>query len=309
MKQFCIVFLFVLGTVGILAQDTIIDLNFGKLHRYSDFTSKYVQPRNIDIWIPDNYSPDSMYNVMYFQDGQNLFDPAFATSPDKSEWRIDECLDSMYKSDLNERIIVVGIWSTGSRRPEYYPQKPYNALHLPNPENVKTDIGGVPISDKYLKFIVKELKPFVDKKYSTYKTAAHTFIAGSSMGGLLAMYAICEYPKVFGGAACLSTHWVGCPKYRNPEIPSTFLAYLKENCPSLKTHKFYFDNGTEGLEMEYNEWQITANFIMYDKWAGYNNCVVMRGLDHGHNEKAWASRLPSVLKFFFQPEKFGVDWK
>jgi predicted alpha/beta superfamily hydrolase len=309
MQQFCIVFLFVLGTVGILAQDTIIDLNFGKLHHYSDFNSKFVQPRNIDIWIPDNYSPDSMYNVMYFQDGQNLFDPTFATSPDKSEWRIDECLDSMYKNDLNERIIVVGIWSTGSRRPEYYPQKPYNALHLPNPENVKTDIGGVPISDKYLKFIVKELKPFVDKKYSTYKTAAHTFIAGSSMGGLLAMYAICEYPKVFGGAACLSTHWVGCPKYRNPEIPSTFLAYLKKNCPSLKTHKFYFDNGTEGLEMEYNEWQIRANFIMFEKWAGYKNCIIIKGLDQGHNEKAWASRVSSVLMFFFQPWKSDFDLK
>ena len=64
-------------------------------------------------------------------------------------------------------------------------------------------------SDNYLKFLVKELKPFIDSSFSTLKDQQNTFIAGSSMGGLISMYAICEYPLVFGGAACLSTHWPG----------------------------------------------------------------------------------------------------
>ena len=79
-----------------------------------------------------------------------------------------------------------------------------------------------PVSDNYLKFLVTELKPFIDKKYSVYKDMNHTFIAGSSMGGLISMYAICEYPRVFGGAACMSTHWPGIFSAEGNPVPDAF---------------------------------------------------------------------------------------
>ncbi len=87
--------------------------------------------------------------------------------------------------------------------------------------------GGKIYSDEYLKFLVKELKPFVDKNYSTYTDAPHTFMMGSSMGGLISMYAICEYPEVFGGAICMSTHWPGIFVSENNPIPLAFQNYLK----------------------------------------------------------------------------------
>lgn len=67
--------------------------------------------------------------------------------------------------------------------------------------------GGLPISDHYLEFLVAELKPFIDSQYRTLPGQPHTFIMGSSMGGLISLYATLEYPHIFAGAGCLSTHW------------------------------------------------------------------------------------------------------
>ena len=81
----------------------------------------------------------------------------------------------------------------------------------------------VPVqSDAYLKFLVTELKPFIDSTFSVATDRSNTFIAGSSMGGLISMYAVCEYPAVFGGAACLSTHWPGIFTAENNPIPEAF---------------------------------------------------------------------------------------
>ena len=95
-----------------------------------------------------------------------------------------------------------------------------------------------PSSDNYLKFIVEELKPFIDSTYSTLIDKENTFIAGSSMGGLISMYAVCEYPNVFGGAACLSTHWPGTFEVENNPIPEIFYNYLTNNLPKPNQNKF-----------------------------------------------------------------------
>ena len=110
-------------------------------------------------------------------------------------------------------------------------------------------------SDNYLKFIVKELKPFVDKNFSVSSDKANTFIAGSSMGGLISLYAICEYPDVFEGAACLSTHWPGVFNADHNPIPKAFMDYLKKHLPDPKTHKIYFDYGDQTLDAMYGPFQ------------------------------------------------------
>ena len=97
---------------------------------------------------------------------------------------------------------------------------------------VSTDI----CSDHYLRFIVEELKPYVDAHYRTLPDQHNTFIMGSSMGGLISLYAMCEYPHVFGGAGCVSTHF--------PIGRGIALKYMQDNLPDPKTHKFYFDYGT-----------------------------------------------------------------
>lgn len=94
----------------------------------------------------------------------------------------------------------------------------------------------VPVrSDRYLEFLVKELKPFIDRNFSTRPDRSNTFIAGSSMGGLISLYAICEYPETFGGAACLSTHWPVLYSTENNPLPDALRRYMKKT-PARSGH-------------------------------------------------------------------------
>ena len=154
-------------------------------------------------------------------------------------------------------------------------------------------------SDDYLKYLVKEVKPFIDKTYSTKTDAANTFIMGSSMGGLISMYAICEYPEIFGGAACLSSHWLGTFTPENNPAPASFLAYLRENLPDPKDHRIYFDCGDQTLDQFYPETQKRVDQLIMDK--GYDGSNWMTGYFPGedHSENAWKKRLHIPLEFLF----------
>src|SRR5208283_2194586 len=124
------------------------------------------------------------------------------------EWCADETLTKLLKEKKIRDCIVVGIWNNSEKRhAEYFPQKIIESIPEPTRTKILTkQIKGAPLADNYLKFLVKELKPFIDSHYSTHKDAGNTFLIGSSMGGLISLYGLCEYPDVFGGAACLSTN-------------------------------------------------------------------------------------------------------
>ena len=77
-------------------------------------------------------------------------------------------------------------------------------------------------ADAYLQFIVKELKPFIDERYKPLTGREHTFMMGSSMGGLISLYALCEYPQVFGGVGCLSSHLSMAHLSRSMDSPPLF---------------------------------------------------------------------------------------
>ena len=145
--------------------------------------------------------------------------------------------------------------------------------------------------------MVKELKPFIDSKYPVYKDKDHTFIAGSSMGGLISMYAICEYPNVFGGAACMSTHWPGIFIKENNPVPDAFLNYLNSHLPNPKTHKIYFDYGDKTLDAMYQPYQQRVDSIMKSK--GYNEKSWITKFFPGddHSENSWHKRFYIPLEF------------
>ena len=157
-----------------------------------------------------------------------------------------------------------------------------------------------PNSDNYLKFLVSELKPFIDKKYSVYKDKGHTFIAGSSMGGLISMYAICEYPKVYGGAACLSTHWPGIFSVENNPIPEAFVNYMKMHLPNPKNHKIYFDNGDQTLDAMYPPLQNKVDEVMKMKCFSVDNWSTKFFPGQDHSEKSWNSRLEIPFEFLLK---------
>lgn len=276
----------------------------GKIIRHENFQSKFVAARNVDVWLPENYSTNQRYAVLYMHDGQMLYDSN--TTWNKQEWGVDETMSKLLAEKQIKNTIVVGIWNSGkTRHIDYFPQKPFESLTAyqkdtllkANRTNGATVFSGYVQSDNYLKFIVQELKPFIDSTYATHKNKANTFIAGSSMGGLISMYAICEYPKVFGGAACLSTHWPGIFSIENNPIPQAFIQYLKKHLPNPKNHKLYFDFGTATLDAWYEPFQIQADKIIQKKGYRSSNWKTLKFEGEDHSETAWRKRLNIPFSF------------
>jgi enterochelin esterase-like enzyme len=282
-------------------------VNSGTIIRYDDFESAYVTSRNVDVWLPAGYSSQKKYPVLYMHDGQMLFDST--TTWNKQEWRVDETITRLVAEGKIKNCIVVGIWNGGiTRHPDYFPQKPFESLKQVEKDSIgaqlqragRTNLSFHPFSDNYLRFIVKELKPFIDSAYSTKSNKKNTFIAGSSMGGLISMYAVCEYPEVFGGAACLSTHWPGTFNTENNPVPGAILQYMQSHLPNPRNHKIYFDYGDQTLDALYPPLQKKADEVM--RQAGYksNNWITKFFPGEEHSEKAWAKRLALPLIFLLK---------
>lgn len=261
----------------------------GRLVHYKDFTSKYVQSRNVYVWLPENYDPHNKYAVLYMHDGQSLFDTV--NSFNRSEWKVDETLSKLIGENKIRPCIVVGIWNTGkTRKAEYFPQKALDNLAEEDRMGFLPMLEGGAKADEYLKFIVHELKPFIDSNFSTLRNREHTFIAGSSMGGLISLYAICEYPSLFGGAACLSTHWTGNYKTVDNPIPFAIIQYLENNLPASKNHKIYFDYGSLSLDSMYKPFQSKVDIIMHRHGYTSRNWITKEFIGESHTEEAWSRR-------------------
>ncbi|HQV86196.1 MAG: alpha/beta hydrolase [Chitinophagaceae bacterium] len=303
MMKITLSFTLLLLTVTTFSQ--LPSVSSGTLKRHESFYSHYITARHIDVWLPEGYSVTRKYSVIYMHDGQMLFDSA--TTWNKQTWDADDVITKLLQENKINDVIVVGIWNGGTtRHTDYFPQKPFESLILEQKEKIFTAAraNGNSVfneqkinSDNYLKFLVKELKPFIDKNYSTYKDRSHTFIAGSSMGGLISMYAICEYPKVFGGAACMSTHWPGIFSMEGNPIPDAFINYLKTNLPDPKKHKIYFDYGTATLDALYPPLQQKADEVMKEKGFTGKNWITKEFPGEDHSEKAWHKRLHIPLTF------------
>ena len=125
---------------------------------------------------------------------------------------------------------------------------------------------------------------------------------GSSMGGLMSMYAISEYPEVFGGAACISTHWVGAaPKEDNP-LPDAIFKYMEANLPQAGQHKLYFDYGNKTLDEHYPQYAPRVDAILKQKGYTEDNAknLFFEGTDHSEN--SWNARLDQPLLFLLGKE-------
>lgn len=289
-----------------LAQE-LPNVSSGSIKRIENFQSKFVDARNVDVWLPNGYNSSQKYNVVYMHDGQMLFD-ANITS-DRQTWDVDDVAGRLMQEDKTKDFIVVGVWSIGkTRHSDYFPQKAFESLtpeqknfvNLQLQEPGRTLKSFQPASDNYLKFLVSELKPLIDSSYSVYTDPKHTFIAGSSMGGLISMYAICEYPNVFGGAACLSTHWIGIYPAENNPVPDAFVCYLKANLPDPKNHKIYFDYGDQTLDALYPPLQQKVDHVMKEKGFTHKNWLTMFFPGGDHTEKSWNKRLDSPLLFLLK---------
>jgi len=271
--------------------------------------SKYADPRRVVVWLPSGYGATGQkYAVLYMHDGQNLFDTA--TAGYGMEWQIDETLDRLIREKAVRPTIVVGIWNTPKRLQEYVPSKAFNGLPPDYRQKVRALYGGDPLSDNYLKFIVRELKPMIDRRFNVKTDRANTVMMGSSMGALISLYAIDEYPDLFGAAGMMSTHWplviapdnkpISDAEYET--VSSTFARYLSRALPDPTTHKLYFDHGSETLDAVYARYQARVDAVVakhgYRQWS---NDLSLSFPGEKHNEISWASRVAVPLQFLLPP--------
>ena len=223
--------------------------------------------RRVWIYLPKNYDQTkTRYPVMYMHDGQNLFDNATSFT---GEWGLDEALDSMKK-----QCILVGIDNGGVKRMNEY--NPYDNERFGKGEG-----------DLYVDFIAKTLKPYIDKKFRTKKDAANTIIAGSSMGGLISMYAVIKYPKVFGGAGVFSpAFWVG------PKIFDDIKAKGKK----VNSNIYFYAGKQEGETM------VPLTMKAFDEMSKVSRSKMTTVIrDEGkHNEQRWRIEFPMFYKWVLE---------
>ncbi|MCB0752867.1 MAG: histidine kinase, partial [Ignavibacteriae bacterium] len=191
----------------------------GTVNYIKQMTYDELLPRDIIVWLPPGYeqNPQKYYPVLYMNDGQNLFDPE--TSFTKVDWQIDEAADSLIRQNKIEPIIIVGINNTQDRNMEY---------------------AFTPKGTKYMEFIIKKLKPFIDSSYRTLTDRKNTAIGGSSSGGLISLMLAWNYPNYFSKAACFSPAF----KYENFDYADSLEKYSDDN----KDLQIYIYNGGIGLE-------------------------------------------------------------
>jgi enterochelin esterase-like enzyme len=277
----------------------------GRIERLANFPSTQVPPRNVDIWLPDDYPKNAPYAVLYMHDGQMLFDAE--TTWNHQEWKADEVASELMASGKTRAFIIVGIWNGGdARAAEYFPQKPLARLTAKaRDELLATTHGegqrlfsGPVYSDRYLRFLVGELKPYIDTHFKVSARRDDTLLMGSSLGGLISMYAMSEYPDVFGAAACLSTHWPGrigdTPD--NP-VPAVFFDYIERKFPEAGSHRIYFDHGTRTLDESYADRQVIVDGLIHAKGYGESDFMTQVFPGAEHNEASWAARLAVPITF------------
>ena len=280
----------------------------GRLVEYPQMGSTHVQPRDVSVWLPPGYdAADTRYPVLYMHDGQNLFDAERAGYG--KEWGVDEHVARLAANGQIRLPIVVGVHNTPLRLREYVPADMFRAL----PGDIRTDLmtlyGGEPLSDGYLRFLVEELKPFIDRTYRTRPARDDTTIMGSSMGGLISLYAMMKHPEVFGSAGCLSTHWPlrverlddNRLELWRETIVQTWSDVIVRGLPAPSTHRLYFDRGDETLDQFYAFFQSRIDAVVSGQSWGPDRfrSLVFPGAEH--NEASWNQRLDAPLTFLLPP--------
>lgn len=274
----------------------------GKVTRLAAFPSDYVDARNVDVWLPDSYDETKQYAVLYMHDGQMLFDPS--TTWNQQAWHVDEHISQLTQRGEIQDCIVVGIWNNGVyRAAEYFPQKALASIPQPTRDIIlHRQLLDKPQADDYLRFLVEELKPTIDRTFSTFSDVRRTFIMGSSMGGLISVYALCEYPAIFGGAAALSTHWPLAAfelidNNNDSDVGATFRAYLAAHFPPANTHKLYFDYGDQTGDAIYEPYQTAVDAILQQRGYTLPFWVTKAFPGESHSEASWNKRLDIPLTF------------
>ena len=290
-------FLLFITSVSLHSQNlntsTRASTELGSIEKFYDFQSSYVDNRPIYIWLPPDFYLNKKHDLLIMHDGQNLFDGSKTWNG--QEWELDEWASKLILENELSSFIIVGIHNSGEKRwSDYFPEKAFPSVANSNYLNEKTPELN---ADLYLKYIVNEVIPFVEGKYLKSSNKFKIIIGGSSMGGLISMYAVFEYPKVFDGAICMSTHWPGAFVTDNNPLPDAIFKYMSENIPLSKKNKFYFDYGNKGLDEYYPQYSKVIDSLFLNNGYSKRNYKNLFFENHWHSEEYWAKRVQIPLKF------------
>ena len=269
----------------------------GKVDRHYVYSPEMGDTIIVDVWTPEGYSASAhRYPVIYMHDGQNLFDAS--TTWNGQAWEMDSVASLLIDKGEICAPVIVGVHSVASTR-----------VGDLMPENVKDYVrgrGGKELQgfltasklrgNAYATFLVNTLRPEMNAIYNLAESADSTFVMGSSMGGLMSVYAMSEYPEVFGAAACLSTHWVGTVD-GDPTFAEAMYEYLSDRLPRDGRHRLYLDRGTASLDSLYGP--ADRRMIDLARRLGYAGSRFESYVDSdaGHEERYWAARVARPLRF------------
>jgi predicted alpha/beta superfamily hydrolase len=267
--------------------------------------SAHIPSTGVTIWLPPGYDAGKQrYGVVYMHDAQNLF--FTERSSFQKVWGVDKSALRLIASKKLSPFIIVGINQPGEARyAQYLPQALYEAASPQLRAEFDLRAGRAVYSDAYLRFLVTELKPMVDLAFRTKKDRDHTAIAGSSMGGLISCYAFTRYPKVFGRAACVSTHWpMGNPETTaayKAEIVKLWSAEFARGLGKPKGRRLWMDHGDKTLDAYYPAFQVEIDKAVVS--LGWRNGVNFTSRAYpgaAHEENAWAARMDDVFGWMLQ---------
>lgn len=272
-------------------EDTeIIEQKFikGTIKRHKFYSKTLNNRRYVDVYLPPGYYQKryKSYPVLYMHDGNNLFDPSLAFGG--MTWKVDETVEELISNNLMEEVIVVGVSNTFNRDYEYT----WTSMYL-DFEDKKQGGGG----RRYARFMVNELKPFIDSKYRTLPYNETTAVMGSSLGGIISFYLGLYYPHVFSKVGIMSPSlWWG---------DGIVFNHVQEIALNLK---IWLDMGTlEGDPFDPDD-DPNVNIMATRRLRkelldlGYVEGDSLGYFEHQgaqHNEWYWAERLHLPLLFFF----------
>jgi predicted alpha/beta superfamily hydrolase len=262
-------------------------MGYFRFHRR--FASRFLKnERTIAVYLPPRYAKEKTkrYSVLYLHDGQNLFDPGAAAFG--VDWHVHITADRLVNEGRITPTILVGVYNTPERIDDYTP-------HF-NP--VREDGGR---GDEYCRFLVEEVKPFIDHQYRTLPGREYTGVAGSSLGGLISLAIARWKPDVFSkvGALSPSLWWV----------QNELFSDWQSDCEWPKRTRFWLDIGTEETAADHeNKAGVERCLRLVEFWK---RCGLVEESDFRflaieggrHTESAWAARFDQVLTFLFGAQR------
>ena len=230
--------------------------------------------RNAYIYLPDDYQTSAKrYPVLYMFDGHNVFydeDDSYGKS-----WGMGEYMQRT-KKDLI--IVAVECNHQGHKRLEEYSPVDFEF----------PDVGKVPGRGReYMDWMVGTLKPYIDANFPTMADRDHTSLAGSSMGGLMALYGVCDYNHVFKKAACISpSFWMSKDKVlgivTGADIATDSAIYIDYGSLELPNHT----TSSEAL--------VAVARTLLTRRVNVVLNIVPGGI---HNESSWEKQIPQFMDF------------